>query len=88
MCTVFVFYPERNVKFAQKSTMSLVTAILGLEIEFRINYICKMMAEVEGTEKEPETNQWVLKETNEELIDNLRGSFSLNNSVNHNINHC
>ena len=65
MCTVFVFYPERNVKFAQKSTMSLVTAILGLEIEFRINYICKKKAEVEGTEKEPETNQWVLKETNE-----------------------
>ena len=45
--------------------MSLVTAILGLEIEFRINYICKMMTEVEGTEEEPETNQWVLKETTE-----------------------
>lgn len=50
--------------------MSLVIAILGLEIgicpkEFRINSICKMMTEVEGTEKEPETNQWVLKETTE-----------------------
>lgn len=50
-----------------------------------------MMTEVEGTEKEPETNQWVLKETtefslhqcpqpNEELIGNLRGSFSLSKS--------
>lgn len=50
--------------------MSLVAAVLRLEIgtcpkEFRINYICKMMTVVEGTEKEPETNQWVLKETTE-----------------------
>lgn len=53
---------------------------------------------VERAGKKPETNQWVLKETtgilsalvsstNEELIGNLRGTFSLNKSVNHNINH-
>ena len=38
---------------------------MNLSKKFRINNICKMMTEVEGTEKELETNQWVLEETTE-----------------------